>query len=258
MKLIYLLIIYVIISPLTSHAQYFSVDTIKDESPYNKQVSFIFPRLKNTSSHAADLINKDMVKDVLDMELGHQKRSIFENIWGTQDRDMASVSDISFDVKNNDADFFCIGISATACGAYCEEWTRYYTRESSTGKEIQLAELFSRDGLQSLLDSVTAMKSRRIADHLAKLRTGLKTKVLSDDDKSDYKMAIDLYPECEHTSPDASHIIYSLDRKHVIIHLDRCLPHVVRSLDEVDYTFSFDLSTIKMYLSDYGKSLLKL
>ena len=258
MKRIALLIFGSIFCVSNSFSQYFAIDTLKDESPYHKQVFFIFPHLSSAANPtAANRIYMDLAKDVLKIEPGQQKRSLFENIWGSAELDVPIVGDISYRVINNDADFFCIGISATGCGAYCEDWTRYYTRESSTGRKITLEALFTGDGLQHLLALINALKVKRIQDNISDLQDGLKTKALSDDDKQDYRTAIDVYGQCLQRAGGTQYLSFSLDKGQVTIYEDHCLPHSIRFLDKVDYTFSFDVSAVKNYLSDYGLSLLK-
>src|ERR1700728_2561594 len=116
MKPFYLIFLLISLCPASSFGPYFTVDTFKGESPYHQMVSFIFPHLRSADNQeTADIINKDLVKDVLKMELGTQKMSTFENIWGTKPLDIPKVGNISFKVINNDADLFCIGISATTC-----------------------------------------------------------------------------------------------------------------------------------------------
>ena len=256
MKTIYILLIASIFST-TSFAQYFTIDTIKGESPYNKQVSFIFPHLSNTANQAnADVINKELTKSILDVELGQQTRSIFEKVWGSQEMDIAALSDISFKVMNNDPDFFCISISATGCGAYCEAWTQYYTYESSSGRKVKLQDFFTSTGLQKISDSVKAMKARAIQDYTSKLKASLDKGALSPEDKADYAQAIELLNKCTDATIHQDALAYSFSNKVLTIHLDKCLPHAIRFLDKVDYSFSFDNNTYRDYLTDYGKSLL--
>jgi|GEM_PF-7003876 len=244
--------------PAFSFGQYFTIDTVKGESPYNSQFNFIFPHVSNTANpEAANEINQYLVKDILNMELGQQKRSIFENIWGTKELDIAAVSDISYKVINNDADFFCISVSATSCGAHCDDWTRYYIGESKSGRKIALDELLSKEGLLLMADSIQILKTNRIEARVAVMKDKVDNKPLSPDDKNDYIFSIGQYNECNR-SINIEHANYSLDKKQLTIYADHCLPHLVKAFDDVDYHFVFDLNSLKGYLTDYGKSLLKL
>ena len=258
MKRIALFTVGLIFSVSSSYAQYFSIDTLKDESPYHKQVFFIFPHLSNAANPtAANRIYMDMAKDVLNIEPGQQKRSLFENIWGNAELDVPTVGDISFHVINNDAELFCLSISATSCSAYCEDWTRYYIRESRTGRKIRIEDVFTGDGLQHLMDRVNSLRLKRIQDNIAYVQDGLKTKALSDEDKQDYRTAIDVFNQCLQHSTGTQNISFSLSKSQVTIYLDHCLPHAIRFLDKTDYSFSFDISAEKNYLTDYGQELLK-
>lgn len=258
MRSFYLLLILISALPFTLQAQYFTIDTVKGESPYNKQFSFIFPQLKSkTDQVSADVINKDMVKEILQLDLGQQKRSIFENIWGSQELDLAAVSDISFKVLNNDEKFFCISISYEGCGAYCEHQTVYYVRESSSGKAIALSQLLTGKGMQLLSDSVKYLAKSRIEKRIADMTLTVKADPLSPEDKDYYAMAIAQYGECLKSMQGREVDQYTLNNSMLTIYLDSCLPHAIRSFDQVDYSFSFDINTFKDYLTDYGRSLLK-
>jgi hypothetical protein len=256
MKPIYLLFFIISVSPLTSFGQYFTIDTVKGESPYNQVVSFIFPRLTSAGKPgAADSINRSLIRNVLVIEPGTQKYSIFEKVWGAKPMDIPNVGDISFKVINNDADFFCISITASICTESCRNITRYYTYESSSGREIQFEQLFSKDGIQTLSDSVHDLTIKRIQEYTDTLKYAIANKPLSDDDKRDYKTAIDLYAKCKQEIELPQ--VYSLDKAQITIYTSMCLPPRLFFIDKIDRNFSFDLNRIKNYLTDYGKSLLK-
>ena len=258
MRTFYLLLIIISALPIASRAQYFTVDTVKGESPYNKQFSFIFPQLKSkTDQISADLINKDMVRDILVLNLGQQERSIFESIWGGKELDIPFVSDISFKVINNDEKFFCISISYEGCEAYCEHHTVYYVRESSTGKSLPLSQILSGNGMQLLSDSVKSMAKTRIVKRMADIEKIVKVNPLSPEDKGDYNNAIIFYGDCMNGLENIELNQYDLKKTGLDIYMAHCLPHFIRSFDEVDYSFSFDINTFKDYLTDYGRSLLK-
>lgn len=242
----------------SSFGQYFTVEIVTGESPYNKQFAFVFPVVKRSSNtDAANAINKALTKDVLGIEWGTQKRSIFENIWGKQEMDIASVSDISFNVINNDARFFCISISATGCGAYCEDWTRYYVFESSTGYPISSVQLFTGQGLQNIIDSVKFKREIILRKQIELLKSTMDKIPLSPDDKDNYRQAISLMDQCSTQNLSGKYLNYSLDQLQIVFHVEKCLPHVIRSLESNVYDFTFDIKSLQDYLTDYGKSLLK-
>ena len=256
-------ILFLILSflPFSSFSQYFTIDTIKGQSPINKDVSYIFPHLTLLGNQAAaDLINTSLIEGVLWIDSGDVYKSIFEKVWGDTDWTMPRVTDLSYEVINNDDHFLCISISGEGCGAYCDPFTQYYVRDSKSGREIRLEELLSTKGLKHISESIKGMRNQRIEAVIERYKGLLaKGKFADGDDPDYYKTAIDIFKECE----DTSHTVYvggsySLDKEHLMIYTGDCLPHVIRALDDVDYTFTFDLKSIKKYLSSYGKSLLKL
>jgi hypothetical protein len=254
MKTLFLFIAAITLGAVNCSAQYFSVDTIKGESPYNERFSFIFPHLKSSTDQAtADAINTDMVKDVLNMEYGHQKYSIFENIWGAKELDLPNVSNISFRTVNNDADFLSIKISATSCSASCNDWSKYYIYDAKSGKKIVMNDLLTGAGLSMITDSAYRLFAQRQNTYSAQLKDKIAKQPLSPEDKQAYQSAIDAYGKCS----DKNHLWAALDKQHFYIYGDGCLFGELHYLDKVDYSFSLDIDNVRDYLTDYGKSILK-
>jgi hypothetical protein len=256
----FLLSLLLLSAPIVSFGQYFDVQPIKGESPYHKQVFFTFPQLANVSDQkAADEINRDLSEDVLKIEPGKQRYSIFENIWGSKEMDLPAVGEMSYVVLNNDADLFCISISATACTETCEPWTHYYIYDSKSGRRVKPEELLTPPGEKALIDSANIYKSQKLKEYTDKLKETLAKQPLSDDDKQSYQSAIDTYNKCMQAPvcPEGQ-LKCSFDKKRIIIHAERCLPADLRYLDKAKYSFVFNVADCQKYLSDYGRSLLHL
>ena len=241
---------------LASSAQYFTIDTLKGDSPYNQDFSFIFPYLKSADKQAiADDINREMMKQVLNMELGQQQRSVFENIWGKKELDVAAVSNIAFKVSNNDADFVSLSIAATYCSGTCVDSVNYYNYDSHTGKSFSMSDLMTGSKLDMLRDSLKAAQQRRIHVYTDSLQYAINKKPLSDDDKRDYKRAIDAYTQCANSiNPNLS---FSLSKSKLTIHATQCLPFELHFLDKVSGDYVFEINYLKDYLTDYGKAILQ-
>jgi hypothetical protein len=251
---------FLILFHFVSIGQYFTIDTVKGMSPHAYHNKYIFPDLKCKSNQmAAERINQDLRQDILELDSGKQYKSIFEKVWGSEENPMPMESDFSFEVVNNDDRFFCITMSAEGCGAYCEDWTRYYTWDSRTGQKIELQELFSSTGLQRFSDSLRTLRNHRIRSAVADLKKTMKKDLTaSPEDAEGIQMAIGIFFDCLDTArTPAVSFGYTLDHEHLDVYLGACLPHMIRAYDEVDYTFIFDLNKWDIYLSDYAKSLLK-
>ena len=246
--------------PALSFGQYFTIDTIKGISPYAYHSEYIFPHIKcKANAAAAERINRELRQDILQIDSGKEYKSIFENVWGSEENPMPMESEISFEVINNDSRFFCFTISAQGCGAYCEDWTRYYAWDSRSGKAIELHELFSGAGIQRFSDSLRIIRNHRIKEAIANLKKSWKKDLIANPDNAEgLKMAMDVFFDCLDTSrtPTVGYG-YTLDHEQLTVYVEACLPHMIRAYDEVDYTFSFDLKEWNIYLSDYAKSLLK-
>lgn len=235
------------------HAQY-TIDTTRGESPYNKEFAFIFPHLKSTTDQAtAEAINKDLIQDVLNLEYGTQKYSIFENIWGQKELDLPKVSNISFRVINNDADFLSMAISATFCTASCHDWTKYYIYDAKSGRKLALNDLFTGEGVSMLTDSANRLFSLRQSTYSTQLKDKIAKQPLSQDDKQAYQSAIDAYGKC----PDQNHLWLAMDRRRLYLYADGCLSGELHYLDKVDYAAIFDVEGLRDYMTDYSKFIYK-
>jgi hypothetical protein len=251
------LIILAFVLPRGIFAQYFTVDTFKGESPYNKEFAFIFPKIGNTANaDVANEINKLLVKDVLRIDLGTQKYSIFENIWGQKELDLPAVSDFSFKVYRNDSKVFSISISATSCSANCQSWTEYYVFESSSGRRLGLSDLLTGAGMAKVADSVKAERLKRIETRMNAMLNTLAKTPLSPDDQAEYKQAIKIYTDCEKNFTRVENYSFAVSRE-LDVATFRCLPHGMEDLDKVDYLFAIPMSDWLDYLSDFGKSVLQ-
>ena len=251
---------FLIVFHFVSIGQYFTIDTVKDISPHAYHSKYIFPNLKCKADQvAADRINRDLRQDILEVDSGEQLNSIFEKVWGGKENPMPSAGDFSFEVINNNARFFCISVSAQGCGAYCEDWTRYYMWDSRSGRKIELQELFSPTGMIRLSDSLRTLRVHRIKSAVSDLKKAWKKDLVANPDNAEgMKVAMDIFNDCMDTTKTPSvQFSYTMDDEQLNIYLGACLPHVIRAYDEMDYKFRFDLQNWELYLSDYAKSLLK-
>lgn len=242
---------------LNTEAQYFSIDTIKGSSPFNQQFSFVFPWIKGGADQSVpDQITSDLVSDVLSIEWGKQKVSIFENVWGRQAMDLPKVGDISFRILNNDEGCLSLSITATTCDGSCEKWTRFYNYESKTGRKIQLGDLFLGIGLQEISDTVNALRNERIRLHCDTLSLYLRQGALSDEDKRDYKKAIELFSIKVGSKESCN--IFSIAGNALIVHSKPVLPPELFYIDQLNRDYYFSIASMSDYFSEFGKKLFHL
>jgi hypothetical protein len=244
-------------------AQQVSVKTIKETNPKFKDRNNTFPlvEIANDSKIAGD-INEYLQKDFLDVNdsFGPQ-RNIFERINpGNNDEDPhPTLSDITFETKCNKNRLLSLAISANGCGAYCEDFTSYYTFDIKNGNRLWLDTLIKPEFKQILLDTINALKKSLLAKKIAWINDTLKTEEpwKSEDDPAYYTDMRRLYQDCiQDEKKDFGFVKFYLCQDQFYVELDRCSAHVNRNLDELDaFGFYFSVSTWKKYFTDYAIQL---
>ena len=245
-------------------AQEFRIDTVQDVSPFESETTYSFPFLHHDKREiVSDSINRDLIHVFLDIEIGKEHESIFENVWGSEEQPFPVLSDISFEVLRNDTQFFSIGISAEGCGAYCEYFTEYFNYDSRTGRPIEIADLFTSKGIILLCDSLLTEKRRTIENHLAVLRNRDNRQELEYaeyfDDQKYLNVTLRLYENCLQRSDTlyAEYLRFSMNPLTMSIWLSRCSAHWNLPYDALwDFEYEIDLLDWKNHLSEYGKSFL--
>jgi hypothetical protein len=240
------------------HGQYFKIDTIYEVIPHTVNELNLFPIFVNKNNPPiADSINCYLVKENLRIDLGKEDSSIYTNVNSSElDSLTPSAFDISFDVLNNDSSILCVGISGDGMGAYISHFTNFFCFDSRTGKTILINTLFTDAGLSRLMNEVVKARSKRIRKYMNDLRKSTTDKTNSAEDKQYAKDALDGFDQCITESIDPKYVNYSLHKKTLSIYVGPCLPHYNQALDDVDYSFQFDLDKLKSYFSNYGRILL--
>ncbi len=252
---------FILLLPLLASSQVI-VKEIKEMHPVRKTEEYVFPLIKAKSSTISDRINNTLCSDFLDVDRRKIKKSIFENIWPGGENNYGLLSDISFEVLQNSNRIFGISISAEGCGAYCEEFTRYYNFDLQTGKQFFLEDLLTADGKKLLLESINKQKKETLEHkiRLAKETLRRKGSSLSEEDKEYYEEMIEVYSNClERKQSSFEYAQFSLQQKTLAVFTGRCSAHVNRNVDELgDFEFGFSITSWKKHFSKYGLSLLKL
>jgi hypothetical protein len=252
---------FILLPPFLASSQVI-VKEIKETHPVRKTEEYIFPFIKAKSSTVSNRINNTLCSDFLDVDRNKIKKSIFENVWASEEKSMNRLHDISYEVLQNSSRIFSISISAEGCGAYCEGFTRYYNFNLQTGKQFLLQELLTADGKKLLLESINKQKKETLEHkiRLAKETLRRKGSSLSEEDKEYYEEMIEVYNNClERKYSSFEYAQFSLQQKTLIVFTGRCSAHVNRNVDELgDFEFGFSTTNWKKHFSKYGLSLLKL
>lgn len=246
-----------------TRGQIFEVRVLEEKSPFDSAAVYSFPYISREADNGiADSINRSLAKEVLDITLGEQRASIFENVWGSKQRPTPRLYDLSFDILRNDGILLSVAISAEGCGAYCEYFTRYLNFDSRTGRRVYLTELLTEQGLRLLLDSLIVRQRREIEDFVQQTKESLRGRTLSDEDQDYYDDMFSMYEVCLERSDSiatdfADYLEFMLNDDTISVLLDDCSVHMNRNVDELgEFEFEFDLIQWSGVLSEFGQMFL--
>ena len=132
---------------------------------------YIFPDIiVPNSKQISKRINFVLRSDILSVDSSNNGKHIFSQVWLT-DSQASTISDISFNIIQNSNNILSLSISAEGCGAYCEEFTRYYSFNLNTGNKLTIDSIFTNNGLSVLSDSINEFRRKKIKNEIRILKT---------------------------------------------------------------------------------------
>lgn len=191
----------------------------------------------------------------------------YAKLFGENDAvELSGLSNQSFTVVLNNGRVFSLAFSGEGCGAYCEDFTRYYAFDASTGNHLVPSDLFTASASIALTKKMLGYKQMLYTRQIALLEAELKqisaAKAKAEDiEVLEGKIALnkgclsDLAEQDARTNPFTRYG-YNFNRTGVEINSERCSNHALRAYDDVgNVVLTIPYSELRPYLSDYGKYL---
>ncbi|HVK98208.1 MAG TPA: hypothetical protein VM553_00275, partial [Dongiaceae bacterium] len=179
----------------------------------------------------------------------------------------------SFTVTRNDDRILSIAFEGEGCGAYCENYSTYYSFEVKTGNVLKPDTIFTADGMSRLEQQLGRAKHAEHRKLLATLRQDLNAayqKREQPDALNDLQERISLNIECvgegrhtdrtprvTETGQGFGYDKFEFGEKTFRLTRERCSNHAMRALDDIgNYTLELPYAALSPYLTDYGRHLL--
>lgn len=233
-------------TPVAEATGTFSIVDMTDTS--ESGTVYTFPVFSSTNpNNPHEKINAFLQKNELELSIGEQDSSIFENIWTDPDG-LGGTTEMGYTVILNNDKILSLRFDKEGCGAYCEAYTTYYNFDSNTGDPIEYLTLFTEDGIQLLQEGITDDRVKMVNEALAKATT---------EEDEDRKM---MYSGCLEvmTAPYGGFGPFYIDNGSIHFIRERCSNHAMAGLDDIgefDNVKSFE--ALQPFLSDKGKELLQ-
>jgi hypothetical protein len=219
---------------LTSYSQTISVDTLfipnQEISSNIPPKKLKFPIIKTGNQRIENKINTDIKNRFTNNEYIDFATDSTLIKWSKD-----GINELDFEVTYLKNDIVSFNISAEGCGAYCTQWTEYFTYNCKTGYYITIDQVIDTTG--NFKQRVLSDKDKQYAQQALELKEKL-TNENNEFDSETYNSVMDNYRSCA----QAFHLnTFALHKDHIEI-IQKCwLPHVIASLTptiELKYKYS--------------------
>ena len=195
-----------------------------------------FPVIKTGDQKVDELINKDLKNRFTDNEYPNLSTDSTLLKWADD-----IITSLDFDVTLNKNGLISLKIGAEGCGAYCTNWSKYFTYSTTTGKPLSINEV---------VDTAGRFKSMVVADknkQYEKQRKTLKDMLTTKDsglDEDTYQWALEQYNECAESFALQDFALYP---NHLEIIAHCYLPNAIKNLAPV-IELKYSYTNIRAYL----------
>ena len=175
----------------------------------------------------------------------------------------AGMASLAYRVLRNDGRVLTLALDAEGCGAYCENYTRSFSFEASTGRRLLPQELLTPAGLAAVARTLTRERQARLRAEVARLKQlpAPRRGAGRQDDADTRAAQVELYQSCSRgVTVDSLHFDdFQVGAEALHFTGERCSNHAMRALDTLD-TFGNDLAFDTLpdgQLTPLGRALLR-
>ena len=221
------------------------------------------------ASPAATRINEALFLELLEMPAPHNAGKSFALGEGILPPD--GTASLEFSVLRNDGRVLSLQVDAEGCGAYCEEYQRFFNFDARNGRALAIDDLLTGAGLAEAGKRLSDERRRQYRGQIRQLKRELaaarKSRKTKQDDLSDLEDRLALNESCLAglgAPPGAGALRESIrDTRFAVLDsglrftVERCSSHAMRALDDVgDVVMTLDAAALDKLLLPYGRSLL--
>jgi hypothetical protein len=239
-----------------SYGQLFTVEKLIEVNPEYPDEVYEFPLLTSPNKMVASKVNMHLIKQQLDIDYGHQKTSIFENVWRSGDMPMASIGYLTYKTELLSRRLYSVTLSGEWCSAYCEGFENTYTFDLDSGIPVTLDTFFTKSGQVKLLNQIVSFKKGMISKKIESLKIILGNDTLTEEESTSLSEVIELYENCGTQFDSLHYIRFIPSGTSIKVIADRCSLHHNRALDDLWYfNYNIELNAWQKDLSAYGRKL---
>ncbi|WP_208155390.1 hypothetical protein [Winogradskyella pelagia] len=230
---------------------------MSETNPLYENQSYEFPFLSGSNKVINDKINSIIISDLLDIEMGNEKLSIFENVWSTEKNKIPRLAFLKYKTEILNSEIYSVSFFGEGCGAYCEEFQSTYTFLLENGEQLNLENILSDSGQKRLLAELIKYKRELLDKAILSVENDMQNVNATKSDLEVFQMEIGLYKNCFLNYKSLEHFRFVPSDNVIDIYIDRCANHASRALDNVGITkFQLKINEWENEFTELGKSLI--
>lgn len=238
------------------------VDTISAKQPWPPNDLYTFPLLSIAGHRdVAERINRDLARDLLEVDPDTLNGSIFHNIWGDAATSaLPRSSSLVWSYSHPFPDLLTFAFSGEACAAFCEGFAIHRVYDMNDGHRLEYDALFTVDGLAVVDDTVGKSWRRIVSAQVEVLEDSIKADGLSPEVNEWLGSALAKYRACLGERPMERPYVADLEllESQLRLHIARCSVHADRNADDLDQvTIELSYDWLAPYLSPEVSKLIK-
>ena len=219
---------------IAGKAQAVVIDTLAAKQPWEPFQAYSFPKVGIADRpELAERINKDLAKDLLEVDIDTLKGSLFQQVWGDAEGSLPRLSTLTWTSARNLKNVLSFEFSGEACGAYCEGFSIHYNYDLRSGERVQFDSLFTQVGSLEVREWVGKRWAMAVEVEIAHLQDSLHTRVMAADEQEAIEASLSLYNDCLVERTRQLPYIEDLEllRTGLRVSVARCSAHVDRDAD---------------------------
>ncbi len=223
---------------------------------------YLFPEVHSTSnSKIAEKINIFLQLQYLQHLPGVYKKNPFEKVTYNDQKLNGSFTFYGWNKEETPVNILSLSLNCEYSGAYLEGYESHHNFDARNGNTILLSDIIKPNQQLNLAKLINQKVKREITAFLSETRKNLQTtdSIKQRELFDRYSAQIDLYENCltDYTEYQLDDFNFYFTQNQLNVLRGRCSSHVNRAIDDLyEFDIPFDYTSLKEYLSDYGKSLL--
>ncbi len=242
---------------ISCFGQEFEITKLTETNPRFKNQTYNFPLLSGTNQIINDKINSFIISDLLDIKMGSENESIFENVWSTEEDKIPRLAFLKYKTEILNSEIYSVSFFGEGCGAYCEEFQSTYTFLMENGEQLNLENILSTSGQQRLLAEIIKYKRELLDKAILRVENEMQNVNTSKSELEAFQMEIGLYENCFLNYKTLEYFRFVPSDNVIDIYIGRCANHANRALDNVGTTkFQLKISEWENEFTELGKNLI--